>query len=123
MSAKVLTTLDVRKVEGKIWEMLSPLVFMVVVDGVSYLIRVPPGFRTDFASVPRIPIAFFLFGGIGDYAATCHDWLYTTREYPREICDAIFREILLHVDKTSAFRANSMHLGVRLGGGKAYAAD
>lgn len=123
MSAKVLTTLDVRKVEGKTWELLSPLVFVVVVDGVSYLIRVPPGFVTDFASVPRIPLAFFLFGGIGDYAATCHDWLYTTREYPREICDAIFREILLHVDKTSAFRANGMHLGVRLGGASRYSAD
>ena len=120
MSAKALTTLDVRKVEGKIWEMLSPLVFVVVVDGVSYLIRVPPGFRTDFASVPRIPLAFWLFGGIGDYAAACHDWLYTTGEYPREICDAIFREVLIHVDGAGEFRAGAMHLGVRLGGGGAY---
>ena len=123
MSAKLLSSLDVRKLDKKRWLFLAPMVVLVVVDGVSYLIRVPPGFQTDFASVPRIPLAFFLFGGIGDYAATCHDWLYTTREYPREICDAIFREILVCVDETSGVRAHAMHMGVRVGGGKAYAAD
>ncbi len=115
-----LTSLDVRKVGDKTWELLSPFVVTVVVDGKSYLIRVPPGFVTDFASVPRIPLAFWLFGGIGDYGAVVHDWLYTTREYPRWLADRIFQEVLIHVDKTSEFRAGTMHLGVRLGGGSAY---
>jgi hypothetical protein len=115
-----LTSLDVRKVGDKTWELLSPFVVTVVVDGKSYLIRVPPGFVTDFASVPRIPLVFFLFGGIGDYGAVVHDWLYTTREYPRALCDAIFEQVLIHIDKTSEFRAGAMHLGVRLGGGSAY---
>ena len=89
-------------------------------NGTEYFIRVPNGFVTDFASVPRIPLAFMLFGGIGEYAAVIHDWLYRTNMYPREICDAIFKEMLLHVDKTSGFRAWCMHRAVRIGGGGPY---
>lgn len=122
MSASRFTSLDVRKVGDKDWLMLAPLVMLVVVDGVSYLIRVPPGFITDFASVPRIPLAFWLFGGIGDYAAAVHDWLYTSGEYPRDICDKLFREILHHVDGTSWARAEAMYRAVRLAGGSRYTA-
>lgn len=114
--------MDVRKVGRKEWEFTAPLIILVVLDGVTYLIRVPPGFKTDFASVPRIPLAFWLFGGIGDYAAGAHDWLYYTAEYPRDICDAIFREILIYVDDAGETRANLMHLGVRVGGAKFYGA-
>jgi len=121
VSAKALTSLDIRKVGTKEWQLLAPLIVLVVIDGKSYLIRVPPGFVTDFASVPRLPLAFFLFGGIGDLSATVHDWLYYTGEYPREVCDAIFRELLRCVDGASAFRANGMYAGVRVGGSKFYA--
>ncbi len=121
MSASVLTSLDVRKVGTKEWQLLAPLVVMVTIDGVGYLVRVPPGFVTDFASVPRIPLAFWLFGGTGDISATVHDYLYYTRMYPREVCDAIFREILRECEGAGAFRAGAMHLGVRVGGGSAYA--
>ena len=121
MSASVLTSLDIRKVGTKEWQLLAPLVVLVVVDGKSYLIRVPPGFVTDFASVPRLPLIFFLFGGIGEISATVHDWLYYTGEFPREVCDKIFRELLDHVDRAGAFRANGMYAGVRVGGSKFYA--
>lgn len=121
MSASRLSTFDVRKISPRDWEFLAPFVILVVVDGVSYLIRVPPTFVTDFASVPRIPLAFYLYGGIGDYAAAVHDYLYSVCEYPREICDKIFREILIHVDGTSEARAQGMYLGVRLGGASHYA--
>lgn len=120
MSAQLLTTMDVRKVGARDWQFTAPMIILVVLDGVTYLIRVPDGFVTDFASVPRIPLAFWLFGGIGDYAAGVHDWLYYTAEYPREVCDAIFREILIHVDDAGEPRANMMHLGVRIGGSKFY---
>lgn len=122
MSAIRLTSLDVRKVEDqeRDWLLLAPFVVLVVIDGLKYLIRVPDGFVTDFASVPRIPLAFWLFGGIGDYAACVHDYLYRNGLFPREVCDAIYREILLHVDKTSEFRASAMHKGVRFGGASSY---
>lgn len=122
MSAVRMTSLDVRKVEDseRDWVLLAPFVVFVVLDGLEYLIRVPDGFITDFASVPRIPLAFMLFGGIGDYGACVHDYLYRNGLFTREICDAIYREILLHVDKTSKFRASAMHHGVRLGGTSSY---
>lgn len=120
MSAQLLTTMDVRKVGRKDWEFTAPMFLFVVLDGVEYLIRVPSGFVTDFASVPRIPLAFWLFGGIGDYAAAVHDWLYTEAKYPRELCDDIFREILVYVDEAGETRASLMRLGVRLGGAKFY---
>lgn len=123
MSAVRFTSLDVRKVDddsGRNWLLLSPFIVLVVIDSVEYLIRVPDGFITDFASVPRIPLAFMLFGGIGDYGACVHDYLYRNGLFTREICDAIYKEILLHVDKTSEFRALAMHRGVRLGGASSY---
>lgn len=122
MSATRFTPLDVRKTEEdqRSWILLAPFAVRVVIGGVEYFISVPEGFVTDFASVPRIPLAFMLFGGIGDYAAVVHDYLYRNCIYPREICDAIFKELLLHVDKTSAFRASLMHAGVRVGGSSSY---
>ena len=120
MSAKLLSSLDVRKLDKKRWLFLAPMVVLVVLDGVSYLIRVPPLFVTDFASVPRLPLVYWLFGGVGDWAAAVHDYLYTTGEYPRDICDKIFREILIHVDGTSESGARTMHAAVRLGGASRY---
>jgi hypothetical protein len=120
MSATKLTEFEVRKVGKKDWEFLTAFIVLVVVDGVEYLIRVPPKFVTDFASVPRLPLVFMMFGGIGDYAAGVHDYLYSTAEYPRDICDAIFREILICLDDTSDAAAWAMHKGVRLGGAAQY---
>ena len=41
------------------------------------LIVVPGGFITDFASVPRVPIAYLVTGGLGNSAACLHDFLYS----------------------------------------------
>lgn len=41
------------------------------------LIFVPKGFRTDYASVPRLPIIYTLLGNLGNSAACIHDYLYT----------------------------------------------
>lgn len=118
MRAKFLTTLDVRCLGGKEWMVLAP--FVVIVGG--KLIRVPSGFVTDFASVPRIPLAFFLFGGIGDRAATVHDWLYSTGEVPRQKADEILK-LLLEAEGAGGFRSSMMYAGVRVGGGSHYKPD
>ncbi len=115
MKARFLTTLDVRYKAEKEWELLSPF---VVVAG-DKLIRVPPGFTTDFASVPRLPLAFWLFGNTGHRAAVVHDYLYVSKELPREEADAIFKA-LLEEEGAGWFRSNMMHLGVRVGGGAYY---
>ncbi|KRB83505.1 DUF1353 domain-containing protein [Noviherbaspirillum sp. Root189] len=54
----------------------------------------PESFRTDLASVPRLPLAYMLFGGVADEAALVHDYLYTTRLVSRKIADEVFAETM-----------------------------
>ena len=112
MNAKFLTTLDVRyHPQTKRWELLSP--FIAVVSDNLY--RVPPGYVTDFASVPRLHLAFMLFGNKGHRAAVIHDYLYSTHLVPREEADAIFKALLVE-DGAGVITRSLMHLGVRIGG-------
>lgn len=55
--------------------------------------RIPAGFTTDLASVPRVPLAYGMFGGRARRAAILHDFLYE-RRYPREAADLAFREAM-----------------------------
>lgn len=115
MKARFLTTLDVRYIDGQNWMLLAPL---LAIAG-DTLIRVPSGFVTDFASVPRIPLAFMLFGNIGHRSATVHDYLYSTAVVSRQQADEILRN-LLREEGAGAMRANLMYAGVRLGGASHY---
>ena len=115
MRATFLTSLDVRCLGGKDWMLLAPF---IVIAG-DRLIRVPSGFVTDFASVPRIPLAFVLFGGIGDRAATIHDYLYSTGQVSRHEADEILRD-LLKEEGAGSIRASLMYAGVRVGGSGHY---
>lgn len=80
-------------------------------------VRVPKGFRTDYASVPRVIGAYLLFGDKGKRAAVVHDFLYSggLAGVTREQADAVFKEALL-VSGYSGFTAWAMHAGVRIGG-------
>lgn len=115
MDIKFLTPLDVRDRDDHVWTLLAPF----IVEHDKTIDSVPAGFETDFASVPRLPVTFMLFGNIGHRAATWHDWAYKTGAYPREECDAIFRELLI-AEGVSTFRAYSMYIGVRVGGESHY---
>lgn len=115
MEVNFLTTLDVRYVSGKEWVLLAPFVVSVG----DRVIRVPDGFITDFASVPRIPLAFMLFGGIGERAATVHDWLYASKIVSRAEADKIFK-VLLKAEGAGLFSSNMMYAGVRAGGWTQY---
>jgi len=84
-------------------------------------VDVPQGFVTDLASVPRLPVAYFLAGGLAHAAAVVHDWLYTTHQVERATADAVFREAA-QACGVSAWRAYLMWLGVRAGGGASWAA-
>ena len=81
---------------------------------------VPKGFKTNFASVPRLPFAYLLFGGVANQAAVVHDYLYSSGEVTRSQADAVLRE----ASKTSGvnwFQRNAMWLGVRVAGSSHYA--
>ena len=84
-------------------------------------VDVPQGFVTDLASVPRLPVAYFLAGGLAHAAAVVHDWLYTTHQVERATADAVFREAC-QACGVSAWRAWVMWLGVRAGGASSWAA-
>lgn len=112
---------------------LSPLYVARLPDGKSRLTRalvfdsevakvrisVPRDFVTDFASVPRLPLAYWLFGGVADEAAVLHDYIYSRGIFPRATCDAVFREAM-EACKVGAFRRWPMWLGVRCFGGSHY---
>lgn len=79
---------------------------------------VPSGFITDFASVPRIPLAYWLTGDSAHMSAVLHDWL--CRElYPEhmtwlEAAD-VFREAM-EAEGVRAWRRWMMYWAVRLFG-------
>lgn len=110
---KFLTVLDVRKPEeGAKWELDNPLIFDSTRLG---LVVVPEGFVTDFASVPRLPVAYVFFGDTVHAPAVVHDYLYSQLCFERVDCDAVFLEAMEDVG-VSWWKRNLMWLGVRLMG-------
>lgn len=97
------------------WKLMTPLVYQSDVAGLT--ITVPPGYTTDFASVPRAPILFLAMGDKGHMAAVIHDWLYTTKPpiMYRLAADNVFREALI-ASGMPKDEAEAMYLGVRFGG-------
>lgn len=87
-------------------------------------IIVPKGFKTDFASVPRVPIAYWLFGGRAHHESVIHDYLYRTIPHicSRKQADQVFKEAMI-IRKKGIFVRNSMWLGVRLGGWSSWRKD
>lgn len=73
------------------WELLSDLVYRSR-DG--RLWTVPTGFRTDFASVPRLPFAYAWAGNTAHGPAALHDWACRTMACPRPRADDLFAEAM-----------------------------
>lgn len=98
---KFLTPLNVEKVNEKKWKLTCDLIYKS--NTIGYII-VPAGFVTDFASVPRLPFAYWVLGGRADAAAVIHDWLYTPPHKPvcdcaltvtRQLADKAFKGIII----------------------------
>jgi len=100
------------------WRLTAPLVYQSDVAGQTF--TVPPGFVTNFASVPRLIVAYALFGNTSNEAATVHDFLYSKpAKVPRDVADAVFKEASA-VTGVAAWRRFCMWAGVRLFGGSHY---
>lgn len=118
--AKFLTTLQVRRAsdgEAGAWELTAPLLYSGNV--LPHVVIVPAGFRTDFASVPRVPFAYLLFGNVADEAAVLHDYAYTSEMtgITRKQADALFLEACKAMG-TPSWKSRPMWLAVRLFGGR-----
>lgn len=121
MTARFLTDLATMQVPGKGAANVLTSSLVYESDVLAARVVVPSGFPTDYASVPRVPGVFEVFGGdIGDDpAAVVHDYLYSNGLYPRATCDAVFREAL-RACGVPAWKAYVMWLGVRVGGASHY---
>ncbi|WP_027798222.1 DUF1353 domain-containing protein [Paraburkholderia dilworthii] len=92
------------------WRLIAPLIYRS--DVADKTLTVPMGFETDFASVPRTPVAFLLTADSAHEASALHDWLYSEHAVPRDIADAVLREASL-VTGVPPWRAALMYWGVR----------
>jgi uncharacterized protein DUF1353 len=132
MAVKVLfpTTLDVRfhhDKEGVRWELLAPFVVIVNPNEEDQrIVRVPPGYMTDFASVPRLPVIYLAYANKAHLAALVHDWLYAEggTEADREYADRVFLQGMLDTlvpEETNSLTeedAYAMYDGVRTFGAR-----
>lgn len=130
MKITFASPLRVEKLDQHRWILLEPFVVISDSNGLredlapvvfterGFELTIPKGFETDFASVPRLPFAYWLTGGLGDRAAVLHDFLYSVGA-GRKWADLMFRAAL-EAEGVSAWRRQLMYLGVRLGGGTYY---
>lgn len=82
-------------------------------------IRVPAGYKTNGASIPRGLRSFINPHGILFRAAVMHDYLYSTKCFSRKKSDEKFKEVVL-IDSGSVLFAQLAYMGVRLGGQSAW---
>jgi hypothetical protein len=98
--------------DGK-WRLIAPLVYQSDVAGMTF--TVPAGFISDYASVPRAPLVYWLCGDTSTMASVVHDAIYTYHWVDRATADKVLREASA-VTGVAAWRRTLMYWGVRLGG-------
>lgn len=98
------------------WQLTAPLEFYSA--RLTKMLVVPTGFKTDFSSVPRLPLIFSVAGDTAHASATLHDYLYRhhSGDVERAMADRIFNDAMV-AEKVPAWRRLLMFAGVRIGGG------
>jgi hypothetical protein len=114
MKSQFLDLLHVSMIDDKTWVLDADMRYQSRILG--DVVTVPKGFTTNFASVPRLPLAYVFFGGVANQASTVHDYLYATHITTRYKADCIFREAMA-LTNVSWIKRNLMWLGVRVYGG------
>lgn len=125
--------LDTREIADGAWELLQDFTVFIHTEDKTYEVIIRKGFITDYASVPRLPFAYLLYGGIGNYAAVLHDGLYSKSslvsicdfdtqlpyEYDRAFADDAF-QAGLEERGISSWKSLPMYWAVRFKGGDYY---
>lgn len=120
MKAAFHSKLSVEQLDAERWRLIAMLAFSS--SKFDSMIIVPAGTVTDFASVPRLPLAYWLFAGVGQAAAVVHDWLYRSdTTVARQVADEIFLEAM-EACGVSAWRRLPMYWAVRAFGSGRYRA-
>lgn len=129
MKIEFLDDLDVRHIESEKWRLLDFFNILIVEKNREIIVSIPPQFTTDFCSVPRLPFAYLLFGGIAQHAGVLHDALYsampdiivreitdlTDIDYSRAWADRIFLAALKQIG-ISLLHRQAMYWAVRMRG-------
>jgi hypothetical protein len=119
MKTGFLTPLVAKEVDGVVrltgngrWRLVEPLTYHS--KALNRTITVPANFCTDFATVPRLPLAWLIAGGVGNAPAVIHDFLWrhgNKMGISRSIANLVFLEALRSTGVPS-WRACLMHLAV-----------
>ena len=110
--ARFLTKLVAEHVPPHDWALHEPLVYESDILGT---ITVPAGYLTDLASVPRLPMAYALFGGTANASAVVHDSLVDDEFIPWRVAADVFAEAM-KAEGVAAWRRWPMTWAVRLAG-------
>lgn len=79
---RFLTDLDVRLLDDDaVWVVDSPLIYYSAHLGTT--LHVPAGFQTDFASVPRVPLIYSVYGDRAHRESVIHDYCFSINSIPR----------------------------------------
>ncbi|MDD5006356.1 MAG: DUF1353 domain-containing protein [Candidatus Omnitrophica bacterium] len=116
--SKFLTELsaNLKSNSDTIWVIDKPLRYKS--DLLGCIVDVQPGFNTDYASVPRIPIAFTLFASKTHREPVIHDYLYRRDSIPVvsfSVANKVFLEAMTAQGK-GFFTRWAMYIGVCVGG-------
>lgn len=102
------------------WFLVTPCVYMS--QEIDLTIRVPEGFETDLASIPRIFRRVIPVNGDHRLAAVVHDYLYSLRgklpnraPITRKQADKVFLEAMIYL-KVPRWKCWTMYRAVRAGG-------
>jgi len=101
------------------WRVTKTMVYKSDVPWPGHQIVVPTGYRTDLASVPRVPGIYWRYGNTAIVPAVLHDYLYEVNphNFSRKTADRIFLEAMAaEKDPPSAASRWIMYMAVRLGG-------
>lgn len=110
---------DLKEGSDSVWVLTRPLEYWSESAG---LIIVPGGFLTDLASVPRLPIIYYLWGGRAHREAILHDYLFRRNSkpcLPFMKANGVFLEAMASRGVTWHIRY-PMYYGVCLGGYGSY---
>ncbi len=99
------------------YQVNDPLVYKS--DVASTIIKVPAGFVTDLASIPRLPLVDLLLNGLVDEPSVVHDYLYSVGMFLRDVSDRVLHEACILTGITP-WKAHAICAGVRVGGASHY---
>lgn len=106
--------------DGHSWALTSPFQYHVGKFPSEFVIDIPQGFVTDFASVPRLLWALIPPTGKYGKAAVIHDFMYTYAIGSKALADYVFLEAMT-VLQVGKVKRELMYQAVRLFGRGAYA--